>query len=443
MKRAAALMLGLARAAAALALTAHALTAGAIEIDRMQRLADPATEPPAATAPGWRDVTLPDAAPGPSGNDPVRAVWYRTEFTLPANDAAADSTHAGWGVYLPYLYDGGQVWLNGTLVGQIGEASATEHVRWERPHLVTLPPSLLRAGAVNALAVRAAASPERSIRRFPRVDVAPLDELLPVFDRRQFWVRTMPQVTVVVCLLMAGFVLFIWWRRRSEVLYGLFGLAAALWGVRTLTFVIETMPNAWWPAWRMVYLGATGGFIVILALFAMRLVNFEHAWLRRGLLVYWAAGPLWLLLSPASEPFINRVWSAGLIPIGLGTIAVSFRAVRTQRTLASAVLPAAMLVAAAAGVHDYFVSWDAGPSPLLWPRWFEHRIFLLHHGANLLLIAMGCLLTARFVHAIDSLEDLNHTLESRVADRERRIAADFARMAQLQRQNAATQERQV
>ena len=76
----------------------------------------------------------------------------------------------------------------------------------------------------------------------------------------------MPQITVGVCLLFALFVGFVWWSRRREVLYGLFGLAVALWGVRTLTFVVEQLPAQNWWLWRIVYHGATGGFIVTMLL---------------------------------------------------------------------------------------------------------------------------------------------------------------------------------
>ncbi|MDB5829071.1 MAG: hypothetical protein JWQ73_3291, partial [Variovorax sp.] len=51
--------------------------------------------------------------------------------------------------------------------------------------------------------------------------------------------------------------------------------------------------------------------------------------------------------------------------------------------------------------------------------------------------------TARFIHALAALEDLNHTLESRVADRERHLADNFSRLSVLQRQHAASQERQL
>jgi signal transduction histidine kinase len=94
-------------------------------------------------------------------------------------------------------------------------------------------------------------------------------------------------------------------------------------------------------------------------------------------------------------------------------------------------------------VHDYLIAWDAGRMAQWLPGWAPQRIFLLHHGANLLLLAMGGLLTVRFIDALTGLEELNHTLEARVSDRERHLAANFARMTALQQQHAAAQERQL
>lgn len=430
-------MLRLATLLVAALLIAPGPPALALDLARMQALASSEASPPAPDS-AWTEVGLPGpVAPAP-GLSRGGAVWYRASFEAPA----LGERDGSWAVYLPYLYEGGQVWLNGTQVGEVEEDSSTVHVRWERPHLISLPRQMLRAGD-NVLAIRAAAATASGSQRFPVVSVAPRVELLPVHDRRLFWVRTLPEITVVVCLLMAAIVLCIWWRRRSEVLYGLFGLASALWGVRTLTFVIERMPSHYWHLWRTVYLGATGGFVVVLALFSMRLAGIERPWLRRVLLGYWLLGPVWLLLAgPQGEPLVNRWWSAGLIPIGLAILAVSIRTVARQRTLAAALMPMALMIAVLAGVHDYLIAWDDGALAQLLPHWVGKRIFLLHHAANLLLLCMRGLLTARFIHTMDSLEELNRTLESRVADRERHLAESFARVAQLQRQHAVSQERQ-
>ncbi len=396
-------------------------------------------EPPADDRP-WSTIALPDIASGspaslPSGTA-AGATWYRAVFDAP--EGTGD-----WAVYLPYLYNGGQFWLNGQRVAEVAESDAERHVRWDRPHLVPLPPTALRSAA-NVLAIRAAVAGDEPLRRFPRIQVGPEAELQPVDDRRLFWVRTMPQITAVVCLLVSVFVLFIWWRRRAEVLYGLFGLAALLWGMRTLTFVVEQVPADRWLAWRVLYLAATGGFIVVMAIFTMQFVGLRKVRIERAMTLYAVIGPLWLLLQGvAAEPLVNRVWTAGLIPIGLAILVLSLWHMARERTVAAAVLPAALVIAVVAGVHDYAVAWDAGGIARLWPAWAAERIFLLHHAANLLLVTMGGLLTLRFIHTLAALEDLNQTLEAKVDDRERALADNFARMAALQQQTAAAQERQL
>ena len=200
----------------------------------------------------------------------------------------------------------------------------------------------------------------------------------------------------------------------------------------------------WWLLWRGTYLGATGGFIVAMAVLAMRYAGMYRPRVERALLAYWLVGPVWLLLGGVpSESLVNRYWIAGFLPIGMAIVALSLWTMWRQRTLKSAVMPTAMVLAVLTGLNDYAVNWSAGGIDWLLPGWAGHRIFLLHHGANLVLIAMGGLLTARFIQTLGSLEELNRTLESRVADRERELSDNYQRMAALQRQHAASQERQL
>jgi signal transduction histidine kinase len=421
-----------------LALAAGAARAAAQEPTQALMLTAPDTTPPPPDR-DWQAVKLPDIWRDSRPRVPPAISWYRVDFDYPRSDSATDS----WGLYLPYLYDGGQIWLNGSPVAHITENSEAAHVRWARPHLVVLPDALLRPGR-NQLMLRAAMPRPGASINLPRLAIGPLADLRPWYERRFFWVSVTPYITAATCLLVSAFVLFIWWRRRSEVLYGLFGLAVGLWGIRTLTFVIEVVPSAWWLLWRTTYLDATGGFIVALAVLAMRYAGFRKPRIERALAAYWLVGPAWLMLGgAAAEPLVNRYWIAGFLPIGIGIAALSVHAMWRQRTLASAVLPAAMVIGALAGLHDYAVNWNVGGIDWLLPGWAGHRIFLLHHGANLVLIAMGGLLTMRFLHTLTSLEHLNRTLETRVADRERELSENYLRMAALQRQHAASQERQL
>ncbi|MEO7244976.1 MAG: ATP-binding protein [Rubrivivax sp.] len=364
--------------------------------------------------------------------------WYRVRFELPPHRAGSGS----WALYMPYLYDGARLWLNGEPLAAIAQTNAELHVRWERPHLVTMPESLLRAGR-NELLLRAVLTDPGGLQ-LRRLEIGPIEDLLPVYDRRLFVVRTMPQATVATCLVVGLFVLFVWWRRRAEVLYGLFGLAAVLWSVRTLTFVIEVMPAEWWPWWRVVYHSATGGFIVVLALFAMRFAGVHAPRLARALALYWAIGPIAMLASGGRlDSQVGLIWTGGLIPIGLSIIGFTALAWWRQRSASSLALMLAVAAAVLAGIHDYVVAWNgAAYMPTLLRDWMGHRIFLLHHAANALLLVMVSILTLRFVQALDNAEDLNRELDSRVAAREIELAKGQAALLRLERERAGADERQ-
>jgi signal transduction histidine kinase len=390
--------------------------------------------PPPATA-AWKAVTLPDLWRKSRPKVVPTASWYRIGF-----EHAGDEGEP-WGVLFPYLYEGGQVWLNGALLATIQESTAQSHVRWARPHLVSLPPALLRAGG-NELLVRVQPAPDGSLR-FPRVRIGPMQELAPLHDAHFFWASVTPQITAVVCLLVSLSVLYIWWRQRGEVMYGLFGLAVALWGIRTLTFVVEVVPTSAWPFWRLLVHSATGGFIVAMTVLAWRLAGVHKPWFERALFGYWLLGPLWMLAQGVgAEPLVNRWWIGGFLPIGATIVAVSVWSLVRRPTLESAALPLTMAIAALAGMHDYLIRWELDP-PIPWlEAWFAQRFQLLHLGANLVLLAIGWLLTRRFIGALRSMEDVNQTLEARVADREKELAANYVRLFALEREHAAGQERQ-
>jgi signal transduction histidine kinase len=396
----------------------------------------PAVKPPPAPDPAWQPTALPSNRRAANGETP-HAAWYRMRFNL------VQPPSEFWALLLPYFSGGGQVWLNGHIVGDIPVSTPSMHVRWQRPQLLLLPPGLLRAGG-NDFCVRAMPVEGETGLNFPAPRVGPLSELSPLHDRRLFWVHTMPELTIGGCLVVSVLVLLIWWRLPEEVLYGWFGVATLMWAIRTLTFVIEVVPPERWQWWRLVYLASTGGFIVVMALFACRLAGLRSRRVEPCLLAYWAVGPAWFLLSGlGSDAQVNRLWTAGLIPIAIGAVVVSFLAVWRQRTLGSMVLPLALAVATLCGVHDYLVVWQPQALMPIAPGWVGERYFLLHHGANVLLVAMGALLAARFVRSVRSVRELNETLESRIADREKSLADNYARLAELERQNAASQERKL
>lgn len=400
-----------------------------------QSVTDARRTPPEAGAP-WRDAALPDLWRKSRPLEQPAPTWYRIRF-----ERTGDANEA-WAAFFPFLYEGGDVWLNGALVQRIPENTPEVHVRWSRPHLVALPAALLHAGS-NELMVRAAEPAPGASMRFPRPLIGPLAEIAPLYDGRLFWVSTTAQISASICVLVALCVLFIWWQRRSEVMYGLFGVAVALWGLRTLTFVIEAVPVSAWFWWRLAFHSATGGFIVAMTALAWRLAGIRKPWFERALFAYWLIGPLWLLAQgAAAEPLVNRYWVGGFLPIGATIVGVSLWTLVRRRTLEAAALPVTMAIAALAGIHDYLVAWDLHPDVPWLADWAAQRFQLLHLCANLVLVALGGMLAGRFVRALHALEDVNQTLERRVGEREQELAGNYVRLFALEREHAAAQERQ-
>jgi hypothetical protein len=403
--------------------------AAPVEPRQAEVIASSQTEPPAPDDPRWRPVSLTHVERAP-------VAWYRVRFEA---DGATDADAGDWMLYLPFLFGGGQVSLNGVPVAQLLETSPRRVVSDQRPLLLTLPHGALRAGH-NELLLRVVAAHASRSAILGQPSLGPQALLQPRFDRRQFVVRTIPVVTVASGLVVGALVLLVWWQRRQEVLYGLFGLAVILWALRTTTFVFDGMSPPVWQAWRLMYVVSTGGFIVVLALYTLQLAGWSRPLLVRGLLAYWALGPLaYLAAGPA---FVQRWWVPGLIPVGLGLAAVALLAAWRRRSAGMAAIAAALTLAFAAGVHDQLVASSSPTLARLLPGWTDHRIFLLHHAANLLLLVMGTLLALRFARTLAAVEAANRTLEARVQEREREIADSYERIATLQREQAATDERQ-
>lgn len=424
-----AVWLGAVLCALLVAAPAAAATA-TIEPTRLQTLIASDDTPPADPDPRWRGGSAPD-----SQDEPV--VWYRVPFEL--TQAADGST---WMLYLPYFYGGGRVWLNGAPVASVTENSPQLRVRWERPLLLPLPMTALRDGR-NVLHLRVVAAHQPTGVKLPQLAMGPQHELQPSFDRRLFLVRTLPMVTVATGSVAGLFFLFIWWRRRAEVAYGLFGLAALLWALRTTTFVFDAIPNVLWVPWRAMYHAATGGFIALMALFMLSLGDGFRRTPALLLAAYVALGPLLLLIvGEPADRWLGQWWVLGLVPLGLAVAVLALRVAWLQRSAGAVALAAAVALAFVAGLHDYAVAWSAPWIEALLPRWSGHRLFLLHHAANLMLIVMGALLTLRFVRTLGALEAANRTLEARVAAREQELARGYERIAALQREQATNEERQ-
>ena len=265
------------------------------------------------------------------------------------------------------------------------------------------------------------------------VYVGPEAELGPRYAARLFWSHTSAQVTVVAATTAGLLVVLIWLRRRLAFEFGLFGLAAIFWGLRTLSVVVPVYPQAARLAWSVLHYSCTGGFVIAMTLFMLRFAGIRRPAIERACLAWCATGPLlYLIGGPARDLTIMRVYGAGLIVIALVMLAATAFAAWRVRSFGAVALCASVLLGLAFGVHDYLIGLG-----LLHPD----RPHLMHLAANPMLLSVGILLADRFVRDLRRIEAAAGELELQVLERERQLDEKYQRIRGLEAIRVAEAER--
>ena len=402
--------------------------AAAAEQTHRYRDADFAVSQEAAAPPQeapWRHVILPNQwkadRPGESGPG-----WYRVTFQV------SQPGREPWMVYLPRLREGGVLYVNGHLLARVPEPDAKTWVRWMRPHAFPIPPDDLRPGE-NTLHVRI--NPANRDRIISSIHIGPDETVRPLYESRFFLTYTLAQIISAVTLSVALFVIALWLRRRMELDYGLFGLACLFWGVHTLNYVIEAVPDPWWIYWRVLRYAATGGFAVAITLFYLRFAGIRPRGMTRAFAAYWLSGPLALAIGGSAwHSFVDRYYQAGLLLMGLVMIGAAIYAAWRQRSLISLAFLACALFGLAGSVHDYLLSQGLVVNP--------EGPYLLYFAAAALLGVAGVQLVDRFARSLGAVEQMNVTLAQQVAEKERELSANYEKLRGLERERAVSGERQ-
>jgi signal transduction histidine kinase len=373
----------------------------------------------------WQRVTLPDRWKE-NWSGITGTVWYRVNFEAKRIEGEP------WMVYLPRLREGGALFMNGQLLANVREPDSATYVRWMRPHALLVAPGQLREG-VNELQIRVNVASED--KTMSTIYVGPEGAVRPLYESRYLWTYTAAQITIVVTLSLAVFVIGIWLRRRMDFDYGLFGLASLFWGLHTTNYVIEVLPAWAWLPWRVIRYAATGGFVVAMTLFMLRFADIRRRGFTRLLGAYWLTGPVALAVGGAAwHRAVDRYYQGGLIAIALFMICVTLYAGWRQRTAGALALCAAVLLGNVFGVHDYLLSQGIWRDP--------EEPFLLYFAADALLIVVGVLLADRFVRSLGAVEEANATLAVKVAQKERELAANYEQLRDHERELTVAQERQ-
>jgi signal transduction histidine kinase len=415
-----------------LALLAGARADAILTLDRAEFiLADGARPPPDQAA--WQAVALPDQwrvrrpqATGERG-------WYRLRFQAPAGG------HPLQAVYLAKLVMNAQVWLNGVEIGDGGRFEEPVARNWNRPLLFLVPPGLMRPGE-NTLHIRLRGHAYTQAALHP-VMVGPEAPLRERYERAYFLNITVNQTATLLIAAIGVLALSLWLRRRGDTAYAYFGVSALVWAAQSSNLYLRDVALAT-ADWEIL---VNAGFQVFSGFLLISLLRFVSAGGRRLVGALWGGvvvAPVSLWLAPATYYLgLTAAWHLFTLACAVATLALLLRAAWRHGNREARWLVAAMGLVVVLALHDWLIH-----SQHFWSRqagqWPLSDIFLLHYSAPLVFLAIGLIMTGRFVRVLNEFEQLNDQLEDRVEAKQAELRASYARMRQLETEQAVAEERE-
>ena len=412
----------------AIAATGSTPARAAVTLTASESLHDNSVQPPPDAAP-WQPQRLPDnwnlSRPGIGGT-----VWYRFDYRI---DQPGSTVYA---VYLPRVSMNAAVYVNGLLIGSGGSFNEPVARNWNRPLYFLVPPGLLRDGT-NRVHVR--------VRGYAGLDGGLSTPLLgtdaalaPGYDNALFWRIILAQTTSLMIGAVGLFMLLMWLRRRKDSAFGYFGFASMLWAFYTADLYVRDIPVSTFH-WELAIRSAFCGFALLLALFALdyarpsgtsRLVSR----VKIALWVTMALVPLSFFFGTADLLFaLTHFWNVVTFVIVSVAATIALVAAWRRRSWEAVALVAIGFLTIAFALHDVLkksgVVADDLPS-------------LLMYAAPPLFLAIGWLLTDRFIRTLAEVERLNRDLEARVAEKTAALEANYLRLADAQQRQALAEERQ-
>lgn len=392
-----------------------------IHIQQAKFIISNATTVPPPTA-DWESVTLPHHVPKPTYAELI-PYWYKVTFNV-------EKIGEPLWVLFPKLPSGGDVYVNGNLIGRKPWSNEHIQVRWYMPAMWLIPPTTIHAGKNEIEVFYVIRDPFTS---FGEIDIGPEKIQHNTFDRLLFWEDTTADISASLCLLAGMFILVFWMRRPQEKLYGLFGVCALFWGLRTFLLREPIVSTEHFLMWRLAYYFCTAGFIVLISIFMRKFSNRDNSFYNTLFIAYWLFGcTAFAIFGLPIRHFLEAYWLTGFLPLNLYAVfGILTYAVR-QRTHHAVFMGLAILVALGLSVHDLAVQ-EA------WVDWPE--IYLMHLGIPAFLVVMLWMLMDRFLNTLEQVESMNEQLELRVAARETELKQSYEQLRKLERSHAASEER--
>lgn len=389
------------------------------------------TDIPPDQSAAWEPQALPDIWRNTHGAG-IENGWYRFQFTTPIDTTRVQA------VYLPKLGMNAAVWVNGVKIGDGGRMIEPLSRNWNRPLLFPIPHSALKQGR-NTLHIQLRGNAYTQAFLFPP-SIGSEVLLRKNHERTIFLNITLNQTATILIAAIGALMLSLWWRRKQETAYGYFGISALVWAAQSTNQYVQDigLTTAQWETL------INASFQVFAALLLSSLLRFINAWkqaYRPWFMALLIGSPLTLFLVPAQQFLqVTSFWHLATVAATLFTLALTLKAAlngNREARLLVAVLALIVLFA----VHDWTLH-----SAHLWKEYAGNApgngITLLQYSAPILFLAVGWIMTSRYLRTLDAFERLNNELDLRIRDREAALDASYARMKKLEMEQAIAAERE-
>jgi signal transduction histidine kinase len=333
-----------------------------------------------------------------------------------------------YAIYAPRVGSQAQVFLNAQMLDGLDQLDLPLSDRSKLPYWKSIPAALLHTDRPNLLVFDTGVQALRW-GGLTEVYYGLESELFERYMVRMWWQHG-SYIVIIAALSLMGIIAWILWLRQREGIYGLFALSA-MWGV--FSNLDQLMPTAIlaWPVQGMLASIALAWHVVFMSRFTLGVVGRNESWVRLALLATSIAMGIAYVLA---EPVYWTFAFAMLCFPSVVALVCTARVADSDRSKQARLLFTVSLIVAMTALRDFF--------DVHWPESGMSSYALLPHALFLYVLVMGWILVERYTLQHRQYQELNQTLEQRVAEREKALASSFEVISSQGAEKARLLERQ-